>query len=120
MTFDYWGECVAEAFEDAGIAATPGQVATVVSWVEGAHENHGQASGSEVASSNYHAAEKREKEKLRADLAFEQEKGICRDCNGNGRISTSCGPWVSNSECANCRGDGKVHPTKDRSRSPLC
>jgi len=116
MTFDYWHECIAEAFEEAGIAATPDQVSTVVSWVEGAHENHGLASGSEVASSNYNAAEKREKEKLRADLAFEQEKGICRDCNGYGHISVSLGSHVATSECANCRGDGKVHPTKDKSR----
>lgn len=116
MTFDYWHECIAEAFEEAGIAATPDQVSTVASWAESAHENHGQALGHDVVSSNYHAAEKSEKEKLRSDLAFEQEKGICRDCNGNGRISTSFGSYTSNSECSNCRGDGKVHPTKDKSR----
>ena len=42
---DYWEECVAEAFEDAGIEATKEQMATVAEWIAGAHENYGMAFG---------------------------------------------------------------------------
>lgn len=42
---DYWKECISEAFEDAGITATQEQVDTVTSWVEGAHDNYGLATG---------------------------------------------------------------------------
>ena len=42
---DYWKECVAEAFEDAGIVATDEQIDTVTNWVDGAHENYGMAHG---------------------------------------------------------------------------
>jgi hypothetical protein len=42
---DYWEECITESFEEAGIAATKEQIDTVISWVEGAHENYGMASG---------------------------------------------------------------------------
>lgn len=42
---DYWNECVAEAFEDAGIKATKEQIDTVASWVEGARDNYGMAHG---------------------------------------------------------------------------
>lgn len=44
---DYWRECIEEAFEDAGIEATEAQKDTVASWVDGANENYGLASGSE-------------------------------------------------------------------------
>jgi len=42
---DYWKECISEAFEDAGITVTEEQIGIVTSWVEGAHENYGLASG---------------------------------------------------------------------------
>lgn len=42
---DYWHECIAESFDDAGITATEEQIKTVASWVEGAHENYGMAFG---------------------------------------------------------------------------
>lgn len=42
---DYWEECIREAFDDAGIEATKEQIDTVVSWVDGAHENYGMAFG---------------------------------------------------------------------------
>ena len=47
MSFDYWGECIKEAFEDADITASKEQIDTVIAWVEGADENHGLATGSE-------------------------------------------------------------------------
>ena len=42
---EYWEECIAEAFEDAKIVATEEQIKTVAFWVEGAHDNHGLATG---------------------------------------------------------------------------
>lgn len=43
-------------------------------------------------------------------LRAEQEKVICRVCNGHGRI-TSQGPYhSSNSQCHKCNGDGKHKP----------
>ena len=42
---DYWNECVAEALEDAGIAATKEQIDTVAGWVETAHDYYGMAHG---------------------------------------------------------------------------
>ena len=44
---DYWKECIAEACEDAGVKMTDEQLDTVTSWVEGAHENYGMATGAE-------------------------------------------------------------------------
>jgi len=44
---DYWKECISEAFDDAGIVATEDQIETVASWVDGAHENYGMATGSD-------------------------------------------------------------------------
>ena len=44
---DYWKECIAEAFCEAGITATEEQLNLVVGWVEGAHENYGLATGKE-------------------------------------------------------------------------
>jgi hypothetical protein len=41
----YWEECISEAFDEAGIIATEDQINTVVSLVEGAHENYGMAHG---------------------------------------------------------------------------
>jgi len=45
---NYWKECIAEAFEDAGIQATEEQISTVACWVEGAHENHDTSHGYNV------------------------------------------------------------------------
>lgn len=42
-----WEITIKEAFEDAGIIATPEQIDTVISWVEGTHENYGLATGND-------------------------------------------------------------------------
>lgn len=44
---EYWKECIAEAFCEAGIEATEEQLDLVTEWVEGAHENYGMATGQE-------------------------------------------------------------------------
>lgn len=42
---NYWEECISEAFEEIEIKATKEQIAGVVEWVEGAHENYSMAHG---------------------------------------------------------------------------
>ena len=42
---DYWKECITEALEESGIKATDKQIENITSWVEGAHENYGLATG---------------------------------------------------------------------------
>jgi hypothetical protein len=44
---NYWKECITEACEDAGLKVTDDQLDTITSWIEGAHENYGLATGSE-------------------------------------------------------------------------
>lgn len=101
---DYWQECIAEAFEDAGITATKEQIETVVSWVEGAHENYGMATGSDCIPNPLVL----ENESLKKELTKERDKVICEECNGKGRIITQGPCHSSNSECYKCRGEGRV------------
>lgn len=101
---DYWEECVSEAFDDAGITATKEQIDTVASWVEGAHDNFGMAHGYDAIPNHYEI----ENEKLRRELRREQDKVICSECNGKGRL-VSPGPYHSSeSDCWKCRGEGRV------------
>lgn len=44
---DYWKECIEEALCDAQLTATKEQTDTIISWVEGAFENYGLATGQE-------------------------------------------------------------------------
>ena len=101
---DYWKECILEAVEDAGIAATKKQIDTVAWWIEGAHENYGMAHGYDCIPNPLEAENKELKRKLKE----EQEKVICKECNGTGRIIT-LGPYHSSeSECWRCHGEGRV------------
>lgn len=107
---DYWEECIAEAFEDAGISATAEQIVTVASWVEGAHENYGMARGYDVFSVNLRAEQNREIDRLKAAVIEEREKVPCQICRGKGRI-ISYGPSHSSDEhCWKCNGEGRHKP----------
>lgn len=103
---DYWKDCIEESFEDAGIEATQDQINTVISWVEGAYENYGMATGRDCIPNSMVS----ENEDLRKALKKEREKIICAECNGKGRIITYGGTFQSDSECYKCRGEGKVSP----------
>ena len=107
---DYWRECIAEAFEDAKIEATDEQINAVASWVEGAHENYGLFTGYDVASTNFRAAEDREKADLRKTIQRERDKVMCKECCGEGRIVMNFGTRSSNSECWKCHGQGRHDP----------
>lgn len=101
---EYWRECLADAFCDASLSATPEQIDQIAHTVQGAHENYGMA---------FHRPESPyigEIARLKKDLEDERALIFCRECNGTGRIITQ-GPYHgSNSQCFKCRGAGKHKP----------
>lgn len=104
---NYWQECVAEALDDAGVAATKEQIATITSWVQGAHENYGMAHGHDAIPNPL----LEENARLGKALKDEQNKVTCKECNGKGSIVTSCGPTRSaSSGCWKCKGEGRHLP----------
>lgn len=111
-TDEYWIECVSNALEDAGVKANADQIAMIANDVQGAHECYGMAFGHDVASSNWHANNEREKTALKKAVVHEKEKVNCPDCKGEGRLRYNTGPWAVNTECSKCRGDGRLHPSK--------
>lgn len=100
----YWEECINEAFEDAGIKASKEQIDTVISWVEGAHENYGMAHGHDCIPNPL----KEEIKVLENKLQKERDKTVCRTCNGYGLIIESWGTSgrSSTSQCHACNGEG--------------
>lgn len=104
MTFSYWGECVSEAFDEAGITASAEQIALVVQHVEGAHECRGMHS---YQLENPLIAERARLEKA---LKAEREKVGCSHCGGSGRERYNAGSWGVDTQCWVCHGEGKVKP----------
>lgn len=101
---DYWTECLAQAFGEAGIAATDDQLKLVVRHVEGAHETYGMAFYQPA--SPYPSEVKR----LEIALSTERAKRGCSRCRGTGRMEEQFGPigrW-SSGPCDTCHGEGKV------------
>lgn len=74
--FDYWDECVAIAFEEAGITATKEQREYVAGAVESSHEHYEQAFYSPPASDRIADIEREYRRKLDAKDAemLAQEK----------------------------------------------
>lgn len=85
--FDYWEECIREAAEDVGAVLTDEQIVGIASWVEGAHENYGLATGRDVADRNWRAAEddRLRKEGARKVLAYVEDRVATID-NGPSRV----------------------------------
>jgi len=108
----YWVDCVSEALDEAGVTATPGQIEQIAGVVSGGHESYGMAFGDDVATSNWHARNTREKDALKAALGREREMMRCTTCLGSGREKYSVGPWNVNAHCPSCNGHGKVHPSR--------
>ena len=85
---NYWKECITEALEEAGINATDAQIDTVTEWVEGAHENHGLATGQECIPNPLEATVAKLRRNLvksqgeidRADLDFRKNVAMRRNC----------------------------------------
>ena len=105
---DYWEECITEALEDAALAATKEQINTIASWVEGAHENHGLATGADVATSNYISDEARELEQIKRDQEskrlWECDTVPCRSCTTTGIVKDG---WGRDATCFKCDGKGR-------------
>ena len=101
-----WQECIEMAFEEAGIIATPEQIAGVVSAVESGHENYGMAHGHDCIPNPL----RDENERLSKALKIEQRKVVCKTCGGRGWITSDAGFRSSTSLCHKCQGEGKVLP----------
>src|ERR1700722_10749454 len=100
---NYWKTCVEEAVDELAISATPQQLKDLAEWIEGAHDNYGMAHGHDCIPNPLRL----ENEQLKHSLKIEQDKVICRECNGTGTI-ISHGPCHSSiSQCDRCRGEGK-------------
>ena len=77
---EYWGNCIEESFEDAGISATKEQIDTVTDWVTGAHENFGLATGREcIPNPMFSELEDTKRELARQQESHERQlRGICK------------------------------------------
>lgn len=104
--YDYWEECISEAFDDAGITASEDQINTVASWVEGAHENYGMAHGHGCIPNPL----ENENRELKRRLDEECDKVTCRECNGKGWIEENFGFRSIEYQCSKCRGEGRHLP----------
>lgn len=106
---DYWEHCLSEALEDAGMTATKEQLDTLASWVEGAHENYGLATGLEVANRNFISDEARELERLQLEINrvndWTQSTEPCKVCLATG---TSRDSWGRDITCDGCNGEGRT------------
>lgn len=102
---EYWEECISEAFDDAGIKATDGQIETVATWVKSGHDNHGMYTGDQCIPNPLKA----ENDELKRKLEREQNKIICPKCKGSGKEITH-GPYHSSySDCFKCSGRGFLY-----------
>ena len=99
--FTYWEECLESSFEEHGVIVSNIQLQDIARDVQNASENIGQA---------FHTPENsiiKEIELLKAKLKKEQDKVICRQCNGYGYIVSYGGTFESHSECFQCHGEGR-------------
>lgn len=104
---EYWVECIGEAFDDAQITASEEQIRTVASWVEGAHDNYGLATGSECIANPLTM----ENTELKKQLKRELDKTICPECHGQRRLVTHGPCHSAESDCYVCHGTGYIYHT---------
>lgn len=107
---DYWRECIDIAFDDAGIAANDEQKQFVADAVAGGHENYGMAHGYDCIPNPLVS----ENQRLERRLKWQRELEHCEPCSGRGRLRYNAGPWLIDTVCTKCGGDGKVHPRGER------
>lgn len=100
--YEYYKECIEIAASDLGLKLTTEQVEHFAGAVEGAYENEGMA---------FPSPERPDTEAdLRRQLAREQSKVVCRECDGRGRVITPGPHHSSDSQCWKCHGAGKINP----------
>lgn len=109
---DYWAEAAAYAIEEVGKfdQFTSEDFAAIGKSLLISAENQSMAFGWDVADANLSAYRNLEMDELRKALQREKDKVHCRECNGRGRIEILAGPWVSNSQCWKCNGEGRHDP----------
>lgn len=76
LNMNYWEECISEAFIEVGISATQEQIEQVAEFVEVSHDNYGMFTGSDVATSNYHAEKESKHKREIVNLEMEQQRRI--------------------------------------------
>lgn len=105
---NYWEECITEALDDSGLKATKEQIENIASWVEGAHENYGLATGLDVVVMNHKTDAEIELEKLKKSIAdkeeWESSTSPCKSCNTTGTVKDG---WGRDLVCQNCDGKGR-------------
>ena len=108
---NYWEECIREAFEDLKVKATEDQINGVVTWVEGAHENYGLATGNDVADANWESEDTINLRELKKTQerheAWVNSTKPCRLCTTTGVIRDG---WGRDCTCHHCNGQGRVKP----------
>jgi len=101
---DYWKECIDEALNEAEVSASPEQIHFIAKFVEGAHDNIGQAFYTPPSDGG-----KCEIAELKKRLAEEEDKVGCNSCKGYGYHNVSVGTsHYSTEDCSKCRGKGKI------------
>lgn len=99
---DIWYECIADAFDEAGIEATPEQIEMVAAWAQNTHENWGLSQPS--PESPYPGRIK----ELERELERERTKVTCDECGGRGYRYEGIGTFFVSSRCDKCRGEGRI------------
>ena len=96
---DYWAECIAEAFEDAGIKATQEQIDTVVAWVHGAHENYGMAHGYDAIPNPMLSEVEELKRKHKREIEeMEKREAVYKNSVARRRNTTPEKVWIEDGE----------------------
>lgn len=109
---EYWSEAASTAIEAVGKFElfTSTELDEIGKSLRISAECQSMAFGWDVADANLAASRDRELADLRKSLNREKNKVHCRECNGRGRIEIAAGPWVSNSQCWKCNGEGRHDP----------
>jgi hypothetical protein len=105
--WEYWCEAVACGFDEADAfgawdALTREQKKHIGKVLEGAAETQDMT---------FYVPENPDRleiERLSAELKRERGKVGCFTCRGTGRIQGRAGPWFTDTQCDDCRGEGKV------------
>jgi len=106
---NYWEECISEAVDEVGLRATKEQIATIASWVEGAHENYGTANGHDCMADPTESKAQQElrelKDKNKKREEWEAVTEPCVICNTTGVVRDG---WGRDCMCDCCGGEGRT------------
>lgn len=101
---DYWLECLSQAAEEAGIVLDPQILKVLAKAAEDGHDHYSMAFYTPSSSEIYQP----KIDELKQELAKEQAKRFCGNCNGSGVIYENFGVRSSISQCHKCGGNGKI------------